>query len=126
MLHRLNLGLLAVALLALARLAAAAHFEICRGCRPWRALALPLARQVHHPEIMLGVLIKVFGRDPVAAGLRLPRERDITLEYLIGVAADFYVGPIAVESLHPVRQARPVVMRRTAACAAAASPITTA
>ena len=65
---------------------------------------------------MLGVLIEIFRRDPVAAGLRLPRERDITLEYLIGVAANFYVRPIAVESLHPMRQARPVVVtRRTAA-----------
>ena len=117
--RRLNFGLFAIAHLALARLAvAAAHFEIGRGCRPRRALALALARQIHHPEIMLGVLIEVFRRDPVAAGLRLPRERDITLEYLVSVAANFYVRPIAVESLHAMRQARPVVVVMRAAATA--------
>jgi hypothetical protein len=59
---------------------------------------------------MLGVLIEVFRRDPVAAGLRLPRQRDITLEYLIGVAANFHARAIAVESLDAIRQARPVVV----------------
>jgi len=67
---------------------------------------------------MLGVLIEIFRSDPVAAGLRLPRERDITLEHLIGVAANFYVRPVAVESLHPMRQARPVVVARRTASAA--------
>src|SRR6266849_3322108 len=123
----LNLSLLA---LAFARLAVAAdtHFEIRRGCRSRRALALALAQQIHDPEIMLGVLIEVFRRDPVAAGLRLPRQRDIALEYLIGIAADFYVRPIAVESLDPMRQPRPVVVTRWTATPmrTAAAPITTA
>jgi hypothetical protein len=65
---------------------------------------------------MLGVLIEVFRRDPVAAGLRLPRQRDITFEYLIGVAANFHARPVAVEGLDAMRQARSVVvvMRTTA------------
>ena len=93
----------------LARLAiAAAHLEIGWSGRPRRALALALAERIHDPEIMLGVLIEVFSRDPVAARLRLSRQRDIALEDLIGVAADFYVRPIAVECLDPMRQSWPV------------------
>src|SRR5260370_23496553 len=100
------LGLLALARLAVA---AAAHFEIGRGGRPRRAVTLALALRVHDAEIVLGVLIEVFRRDPVAAGLRLPRHRDVSLEDLIGVAADFYIGPVAVEGLDAFRQARPGV-----------------
>ncbi len=109
----LHLGFLVLALLTIA--SAAAHFEIRRGCRPRRALALALAQRIHHPEIMLGVLIEVFRRDPVAAGLRLPCHRDIALEDLVGVAANFHARPVAVECLHALRQARPVVMRAAAA-----------
>jgi hypothetical protein len=115
----LHLGLLGA--LASARLAVAAdaHFEIGRRCRPGRTLALALAGQIHQPEIMLGVLIEVFRRDPVAAGLRLPRQCDIPLEDLIGVATNLYARAIAVEGLDAVRRARPVVVVLWTATAAA-------
>src|SRR5438046_188177 len=60
-------GVLRLGFLALARLAvaAAAHFEIRRGCRPRRALPLALAQRIHDPEIMFGVLVEVFRRDPI-------------------------------------------------------------
>src|SRR5579862_7171550 len=105
--RRLDFSLLALALTRFA-VAADPHFQIRRGCRPRRALALALAQRIHDPEIMLGVLIEVFRRHPVAARLRLPRQRDVTLEYLIRVAAYFDARPVAVERLDAMRQARPV------------------
>ena len=83
---------------------------------------MALAQRIHDPEIMLGVLIEVFRRDPIAAGLRLPRQRDITLEHLISVAANLHARPVAVERLHALWETGPIVMRTTAA----AAPITTA
>ena len=76
-------------------------------------------------KIMLGVLIEVFRRDPVTAGLRLPRHRDVAFEHLIGVAANFHTRSVAVERLRALRQTGPVVMR-TAATTATATPVTTA
>ena len=48
---------------------------------------------------MLGVLIEIFRRDAIAAPLRFPREGDVSLEYLVGAAADPEVGAVAVEGL---------------------------
>ena len=117
MLHGLDLRRLGVARLAVT----AGHFKIGRGGRPRRplALALALTQRIHDPEIMLGVLIEVFRRDPIAGGLRLPRQRDITLENLISIAPDFYAWPVAVESLGTMRRARPVAVMRTATTAVA-------
>jgi hypothetical protein len=66
---------------------------------------------VHHPEVVLGVLIQILGRDPVAARGRLACQGHVSFEYLIGVAANFDVWSIAVESLNAVRDPRAVVMR---------------
>ena len=68
-----------------------------------------LAVRIHDAEIMLGVLIEVLRGDAVAAERRLARQRDIALEHLIGIAADFHARPVAVEGL------------RSAAAAAAGS-----
>ena len=76
---------------------------------------------------MLGVLVQVFRRDAVAAGLRLARQRDIALENLIGAAANLNAWAVAVEGLLAVRRARPVVLMRDASStAAAASPVAAA
>ena len=99
--HIIGLGVFAVA---------AVHLHVGRGRRPRRGAALAFALRIHDAEIMLGVLIQVFRRDAVAAGLRLARQRDIALEHLIGVAADFNVRAVAVESLLAMRRARPVVV----------------
>ena len=85
---------------------------------------LAFALGIHDAEVVFGVLIKVFRRDAVAARLRFSGHRNIPLEHLIGVAANFDVRAVAVESLYPVRQARPVVMWTRAATAAAATAAT--
>jgi hypothetical protein len=51
---------------------------------------------------MLGVLIETFRRDTVAARRSFTRQRDISFEYLVGAAADFDVGTVAVEGLIPL------------------------
>jgi hypothetical protein len=48
---------------------------------------------------VLGVLIEIFRCDAVAAPLGFPRESDITLKYLGGIAADLNVGAVAVKGL---------------------------
>ena len=90
-----------------------AHLKI-RRCRwAWCPLRISVAVCIHDAEIMLRMLVEVFRRDAIAASLRLPRQRDITLEDLIRVAANFHTRPIAVERLRALRQTGPVVMRTT-------------
>src|SRR3981189_77260 len=76
--------------------------------RPSALLALPLTICVHDAEIVLGVLVEVLCRYAIAARRRLPRERDITREPLVGIAADLDARTVAGERLHPVRHARPI------------------
>src|SRR5215470_12110386 len=66
---------------------------------------------IHDAEIVLCMLIQVFGRYPVATCRRLAGKCDIAFENLVGVAADLYVWTIAVERLDPVGQARAIVVR---------------
>ena len=66
---------------------------------------------------MLRVLVQVLGCDSVAARRRLARQRDVSFEHLVGVAADFYVRAIAVKSLDPVRHPWAVMMRIVAIAA---------
>jgi len=118
----LELGLL----VALARLAvAAAHFDIGWGARPGLTLVLTLALGIHDAEIVFRVLIEILRRNPVAARLRFASQRQVALENLISVAADFNVRAVAVESLHPMRQTRSIVMR-TATAAPTTATVTTA
>ena len=70
-----------------------------------------LAVRIHDAEIMLRVLIQVFGCDPVTARRRLACERDIAFENLVGVAADLYVRTVAVKGLDPMRHSRTVMVR---------------
>jgi hypothetical protein len=65
------------------------------------------------------VLIQIFGRNPIAARRCFAGQRDIALEDLVGVAADFYVGTVTVEGLDPMRQPRTIVVRVVPAIAAA-------
>src|SRR5580700_2900370 len=127
MVVRLIVVLTIVALMLLLRLLALAvdHFVIGRHLllRPRLSLE-PVALRVHHPEIMLGVLIEILRGNAVARRLRLAGQRLIALEHLIGVAADFDAGAVAVEGLRPLRRPRPavlvVVLIRVAAAIAAA------
>jgi hypothetical protein len=52
---------------------------------------------------VLGVLKEIFRSNPVAADCRFPGEGNVTLKYLIGAAADFEVGAVAVEGLISLR-----------------------
>jgi len=54
-------------------------------------------------EVVLGVLMKILRGHGVAADRRLAGEGDVALEYLIGAAADFEVGAVAVEGLISLR-----------------------
>jgi len=55
---------------------------------------------------VLGVLIEIFRRDAVAARRSFARKRDISFEYLVGTAADFDVGTVAIEGLIPLGRSR--------------------
>jgi hypothetical protein len=104
-LHQIFFGLLAFSL-------SAAQLEIGRSGWAWRcpALRIGLAIRIHNAEIVLRVLIKIFGRDPVSARRSLTCERDIALEDLVRVAADLYVRTVAVKRLNPMRHSRTVVV----------------
>src|ERR1051325_11948554 len=108
-LHRRHPPLVAVALpsisLAIPLAIAGIHVEIGRGCRARLAVLLALALRIHDSEIMLGVLVEVFCRDPVAARLRLPSHRDIALEHLIRVAAYLDARAVALKALGAMRRA---------------------
>ena len=89
-----------------------AQFEIGRCGWAWRrpALRIGLTIRIQHAEIVLRVLIKIFGRDPVSARRRLTCERDISFKDLVRVAADLYVRTVAVKSLDPMRHSRAVMV----------------
>jgi hypothetical protein len=90
----------------------AAQFEIGRCGWAWRrpALRIGLAVRIHNAEIVLRVLIKIFGRYPVTACRRLTGERDIAFKDLVRVAADLYVRTVAVKSLDPMRHSRAIMV----------------
>jgi hypothetical protein len=75
------------------------HCDIGRCGRPRRPLLIALAARIGDAEIVLGVLIEIFRRDPVVGYRRFPREGNVPIEYLMGAAADLRVGAIAVEGL---------------------------
>src|SRR6185312_6224889 len=103
-----RLGELAVALHAV-------HLGIGGRHRPRRTHRAGFAIRLHDAEIVLRMLIEVFRRDSVARGRGFAGKRDIALEHLIGVAANFDARPVAVEGLRAIRWARsPVVVGVTA------------
>ena len=69
-------------------------------------LALMLAVGADHAIIVLGMLIKILGGDPVAGSARIARHRQIFLQNLIGVAANSDIGPGAVEGLRTLGHMR--------------------
>ena len=70
-----------------------------------------LAIRVHYAKIILGMLVKILGRDLVAARRRLTRQCYISLENLIGVPANFDVWTAAFETLNSVRRPLSVMVR---------------
>jgi hypothetical protein len=80
------------------------HFDIGRRARPRCSLLIALAVRVGDAEIVLGVLIEIFRRDPVVGYRRFPREGNVPIEYLMGAPPDLDVGAIAVEGLISLRR----------------------
>jgi len=50
------------------------------------------------------MLIEIFRRYSIVGDRSFSRQRDISFEYLVGAAADFDVGTVAVEGLIPLRR----------------------
>jgi len=73
-------------------------------------MRVPFAIGIHHAEIVLRVLIEVFGRNPIAAGRCFACQGHIAFENLVSVTANFYVWTVAVESLNSVRHSRAVMV----------------
>jgi hypothetical protein len=72
-----------------------------RRCR--RPLLTALAAALADAEIVVGMLMEVFRCDAVAGDRRFPGENHVPLEYLIGAAANFEGGPVAVQGLISLR-----------------------
>ena len=72
---------------------------------------------------MFGVLVQIFGGNAIVGDCRFPREGDVTLEYLMGAAADLDVGAVAVEGLIVLRNSRRL-LERPVCVKAAARPLT--
>ena len=80
-----------------------ARFEVGRRSGARCPVQIGFAICVHDAEIVLRVLIKVFGGDAVTTCRRFAGERDIPFKDLISVATDLYIRSVAIESLDPVR-----------------------
>ena len=65
-------------------------------------LSVP-ALHTRDAEIVLGVLVKIFRGDPIAADRRLARKADVALKNLVGAAANSHVGAVAVEGVVALR-----------------------
>jgi hypothetical protein len=74
-------------------------------------------------KIVLCVLVEIFGGNTIAARRRFARQGDIALEYLVGAAADFDVGAVAVECLIVLRAPR-LLFKRAICVKATARPLT--
>src|SRR5262245_55197606 len=65
---------------------------------------------IHHPKIMLGMLVKVLCSNSIATRRRLPRESNVTFEDLMRRASDFDVRTVTIEILTPVRYRLPMTV----------------
>jgi hypothetical protein len=86
------------------------HFDVGRCHWTWPAVLAGVPVGIHHSKVMFSVLVQILGRDPIAARRGLARQGYVSFKYLIGVAANFDIWSIAVESLNAVRHARAVMM----------------
>ena len=64
---------------------------------------------VHHPKIMLGMLVKVLHGDWIATR-RLARKGKVTFEDLMSATSDFDVRTVTIEGLTPVRYLLPITV----------------
>ena len=78
------------------------RFEI--GRRGWArgTVLMTFVSSVHHPKIMLGMLVKVLHGDWIATR-RLARKGKVTFEDLMSATSDFDVRTVTIEGLTSVR-----------------------
>jgi len=86
------------------------HFclEIGRRGGAHDTVRLTFVSSIHNSKIMLGVLVKVLCRDPIATRRRLPRESNVTLEDLMRRASYLDVRTVTIETLTSMRCLLPV------------------
>ena len=82
-----------------------------------------LLREVQDALVVIRMLQEILGGDPVADGACVPRQLQVFLQHLIGVAADPDIGGIAVISLALVGNPGMRPAMRLARTAAAAAPV---
>jgi hypothetical protein len=77
--------------------------DIRRRGRAGSLLGIALAAGVADAKIVLSVLEKILGGNPITARRRFPCQGDISLEYLLGGATDPDLGAVAVTCLIVLR-----------------------
>ena len=85
-------------------------------------MLIALAARVVDAKIVLRMLVEILGGDSIAARRRFACQGEVALEYLVGAAADFDVGPVAVERLTVLRDSR-LVSKRAICVKATARPL---
>jgi hypothetical protein len=73
--------------------------DIGRRDRAWCWLRITVAAGVADPKIVLGVLVEIFGGNPVPGGRGFPCQGDVSLEDLLGGATDPDLGAVAIKCL---------------------------
>jgi hypothetical protein len=68
------------------------------------------------------MLVEILGGNSIPARCRFARQGEVALKYLVGAAADFDVGPVAVERLTVLRDSRLVSKRAICVNATAGPP----
>lgn len=73
-------------------------------------LLLSIVSSVHNPKVMLGMLVKVLCRDPIATRRRLPRESNVPFENLMRRTSNFDVRAVTIEILTSMRYLLPITV----------------
>jgi len=77
-------------------------------------LLIAFAVRIVDAEIVLGVLIEIFGSNSVVSNRGFPRKADVTLEYLKTAATELDVGAVAVKGLIVLRNSGRLLERPVA------------
>ena len=83
---------------------------------------IALAARVIDAKIVLRMLVEILGGNSIVARCRFACQGDVSLEYLVGAAADLDVGPVAVECLIVLRDSR-LLSKRAICVEATARPL---
>jgi hypothetical protein len=86
------------------------RWDISRRGGAHATVLLTFVSSVHHPKIMLGMLVKVLCRDSIATRGRLPREGDVAFEDLMRGASDLDVRTVTIVTLTSRRHLLPIAV----------------